>query len=258
MALCPVGIPGELCIGGDGVARGYRNNADLTHTKLIPNSFNSQGGSLLYRTGDLVKYLPDGSIEFIGRIDEQIKIRGYRIELGEIESVLLQSGLVNGAAVLAREDKSGSKQLVGYVVTEGYFDRDTIIDYLKNKLPEYMVPMVWVELERFPLLSNGKIDRKVLPDSDAVTGSGDTYMEPRNGIEIKLVEIWQKLLEVERIGIRDNFFELGGHSLLAIQLISAIRRQLAVEVSIGDIFDYPTIESLAEKKDLSEFELIDI
>ncbi|MGI8582950.1 MAG: non-ribosomal peptide synthetase, partial [Chitinophagaceae bacterium] len=257
LSLCPLGIPGELCIGGDGVARGYRNNTELTASKFIANPFR-QKGSLLYRTGDLVKYLPDGNIEFIGRIDEQVKIHGYRVELGEIENVLLQSGLVHGAAVLSREDKSGNKQLVGYVLTEGYFDRDTVIDYLKNKLPEYMVPMIWVELESFPLLSNGKIDRKVLPDPDAVTGSGDTYMEPRNGIEIKLVEIWQKLLEVERIGIRDNFFELGGHSLLAIQLISAIRRQLAVEVSIGDIFDYPTIESLAEKKDLSEFELVDI
>jgi len=173
--------------------------------------------------------------------------------------VLLQSGLVNGAAVLAREDKSGSKQLVGYVVTEGYFDRDTIIDYLKNKLPEYMVPMVWVELESFPLLSNGKIDRKALPDPDDDTqGTEDKYLEPRNELEVNLVEIWQKLLEVERVGIRDNFFELGGHSLLAIQLISAIRRRLEVEVSIGDIFDYPTIESLAVKKGINEFEFLNI
>jgi amino acid adenylation domain-containing protein len=244
-ALCPVGVPGELYIGGDGVARGYLNNPDLTDRKFVLNPFKNEGAQRLYRTGDLVKYLQDGHIEFIGRIDEQVKIRGYRIELGEIEAVLKQSGLVEQAVVLARESDKGDKQLVGYIVMDGLPNREAVVSYLKYQLPEYMVPSLWVEMESLPLLPNGKIDKKALPDPHHTKSPENDTVAPQSEVETKLAGIWQKLLEVEEIGINDNFFELGGHSLLAIHLISLIRKQLEVDVTIGDIFDYPTIKSLA-------------
>ncbi len=244
LELCPIGVPGELYIGGDGLARGYANQTDLTNNKFIQNPFNKQR-SLLYRTGDLVKYLTDGNIEFRGRIDEQVKIRGYRIELGEIESILQQSALVSASAVVAEEDSNGNKRLVCYIVPEGFFDQEEIVSYLKRKLPEYMIPVQWIELENMPLMANGKINRKALPDPDDIEKNRDEYVAPRNVMEEKLATIWQQLLEVEKISVHDNFFELGGHSLLAIQLISNIRKQLEVNVSIGDIFDFPTINLLA-------------
>ncbi|MFN2440794.1 MAG: amino acid adenylation domain-containing protein, partial [Chitinophagaceae bacterium] len=219
LELCPVGVPGELYIAGDGLARGYANNSDLTENKFIQNPFNKRSKSLLYRTGDLVKYLQDGNIEFIGRIDEQVKIRGYRIEPGEIESVLQQSALVSGAVVIAREDNNGNKRLVGYIVANGFFDQAGIVSYLKNEIPEYMIPAQWVELQAFPLMAHGKINKKALPDLDDLEGSSDQYIAPRNDLEKRLALIWQKLLEVEQVSIHDNFFKLGGHSLLAIQLI---------------------------------------
>jgi non-ribosomal peptide synthetase component F len=156
-ALCPIGVPGELLIGGDGVARGYVNNEDLTGKKFIPNPFNGQDRSLIYRTGDRVKYNNEGNIEFLGRIDEQVKIRGFRIEPGEIENVIEQSELVRQAVALAKEDKHGNKVLVGYVVADGFFDRNGIVSYLKDRLPGYMIPALWVELESFPLIANGKL-----------------------------------------------------------------------------------------------------
>ena len=244
LELCPAGVPGELYIGGDGLARGYVNQTDVSNTKFTQDPFSKTGNSLLYRTGDQVRYLKDGNIEFIGRIDEQVKIRGYRIELGEIESVLYQSGLVSSVAIIAKEDSSGNKRLVGYVVSKA-FDHEEIVSYLRTRLPEYMIPVQWMELESMPLMANGKINRKVLPDPDDLERAKDQYTAPRNEMEIKLVDIWQELLEVEQVGIQDNFFELGGHSLLAIQLISVIRKRLEADVSIGDVFDYPTIESLA-------------
>ncbi|MDQ6610395.1 MAG: condensation domain-containing protein, partial [Bacteroidota bacterium] len=192
-----------------------------------------------------VKYLGDGNIEFIGRVDNQVKIRGYRIELGEIESILQQSEEVSQGVVLAREDKQGDKKLVGYVVPQGIFDREAIHNYLKEKLPEYMVPSVIVELESLPLTANGKVDRKALPDPEAIEVQGGGYTAPRNATEEKLAEIWEKILEVEQVGTNDDFFELGGHSLLAIRLISMIRKELGSEVKIGDVFDYPTIALLS-------------
>ena len=243
--LCPVGIPGELHIAGDGVARGYLNNDELTAVKFIQDPFNSKGNSLMYRTGDLVRYLEDGNIEFIGRVDDQVKIRGYRIELGEIENILQQCDEVSQGVVLAREDKQGNKRLIAYIIPEGWFDKDAIVSYLNEKLPEYMVPALFVELENFPLLPNGKVDRKALPDPDVSEVLLNQYEAPRNEIEEKLAAIWQDVLEVERVGINDDFFELGGHSLLAVRLISAIRRELEVEMAIGDIFDHTTIKLLA-------------
>ncbi|MGZ5133944.1 MAG: amino acid adenylation domain-containing protein, partial [Flavitalea sp.] len=244
-APCPIGIPGELHIGGDGVARGYLNNGELTREKFISVSFKQARNIRVYRTGDLVRYLPDGNIEFIGRADDQVKIRGYRVELGEIESIVLQSGFVRGATVLAREDKAGNKRLVGYLVTDVDFDREALENYLKEKLPDYMVPGYWVNLESFPLLPNGKVDRKSLPDPDVSAAISDRYEAPHTETELKLAELWQDVLEVERVGINDDFFELGGHSLLAVRLISMIRKQFNVEMPIGDIFDYPTIKLLA-------------
>ena len=243
--LVPVGVTGEICIGGAGLARGYLNRKELTEEKFIANPFSRESESRLYKTGDLGRWLPDGNIEYLGRIDDQLKIRGYRIEPGEIENMLQQSELVSQAVVLAREDKEGNKHLVGYVVAEGMFNREAITSYLKAKLPEYMVPALWVQLETLPLTVNGKIDRKALPDPDASGLESSEYVAPRSEVETKLAEIWQELLDVERVGVQDNFFELGGDSLLAIRLISAIRRELVVEMPISDIFEYPTISLLA-------------
>jgi len=242
-SLCPVGIPGELWIGGVQVARGYLNLPELTAEKFIADPF---GEGRLYKTGDLGRWREDGTIEFLGRRDEQVKVRGYRIELGEIEHVLGGCPGVRQSVVLAREDASGSKRLVGYVVAEGTLDKDAIEDYLQERLPEYMVPRQWVELASLPLTGNGKVDRKGLPEPDRV-GLSQGYAGPRNAIEEALVAIWQELLNVERIGIHDNFFELGGHSLLAIRVISAVRKALSVEMTIGDMFDHPTIAALGER-----------
>ncbi len=240
---CPVGVPGQLYIAGDGIARGYLNNALLTKEKFISNPF-SNTPSVMYGTGDLVKHLGGGDILFIGRVDDQVKIRGYRVELGEIESILQQSPLVSQAVVLAKEDKQGNKRLVAYIVAEEDFDREEIQSYLKDKLPEYMVPSILMEVSSLPLTANGKVDRKALPDPDASVLLSDQYTAPRNEAEEKLAAIWQEILEVDQVGIHDDFFVLGGHSLLAIRLISAIRKELAVELPISDIFDYPTIAAL--------------
>ena len=189
-ALSPMGVAGEICIGGAGLARGYHNRPELTDEKFINNPFSKEEGSRLYRTGDLGKWLPDGNIEYLGRIDDQVKIRGYRIELGEIESVLNQSGQVNQAVVLAKADQSGNKRLVGYIVPKEGFDKQATHDYLSSKLPDYMVPAIWVALESLPLTPNGKIDKKGLPDPE-LTDMAAVYVAPRNETEAKLVAIWQ-------------------------------------------------------------------
>ncbi|MEO7533278.1 MAG: amino acid adenylation domain-containing protein, partial [Ferruginibacter sp.] len=243
--LCAVGIPGELYIAGAQVAQGYLNRPELTAEKFIPNIFDTESGSMMYKTGDLARWLPDGNIEYLGRIDEQVKIRGYRIELGEIESVLQQSELVKQAVVLAREDNSGSKRLVAYVVPEKAFDKEAMITHLRSRLPEYMVPALWVELESLPLTPNGKINKKALPDPDASDLQSHEYVTPRNETEQQLANVWQELLGVERVGIHDNFFELGGHSLLAMRVVSAIRRSLKSELAIKDLFENPTIAGLS-------------
>ena len=244
--LSPIGVKGEICIGGAGLARGYLNLPDLTNEKFIKDPFSEEAGARLYKTGDLARWLPDGNIEYLGRIDDQVKIRGYRIELGEIESVISQSGLVQQAVVLAKEDNSGNKRLVGYVVPSGTFDKQAVQNYLGTKLPEYMVPGLWVELESIPLTANGKIDKKALPDPE-LTDMVNEYVAPRNETEAKLAEIWQELLEVDEIGIEDNFFDLGGHSLLAIRLVSAVRKAFGAELPMNDVFDYPTISLLAAR-----------
>ena len=199
----------------------------------------------MYRTGDVGRWLADGNIEYLGRLDDQVKIRGYRIELGEIENAIEQSGLAEQSVVIARSDKEGNKRLVGYVVAAERFDKHGIITYLQSRLPEYMVPALWVELESMPLTPNGKVDKKALPDADASELTGKEYVAPRTELEAKLAAIWQKVLQVESVGIYSDFFEIGGHSLLAMRLISAIRKEMEVELAIRDVFVYPTIARLS-------------
>ncbi|EZH74456.1 hypothetical protein ATO12_11855 [Aquimarina atlantica] len=240
--LLPIGVIGELCISGSGLARGYLNREDLTEEKFVAHPF--KPGERLYKTGDLARWLADGTIEFIGRKDTQVKIRGYRIELGEIESVLSDLSIVQSCCVLARDDGNGSKRLVGYVVVEGTLEKDELEQELHLRLPDYMVPQLWIELEEMPLTSNGKIDRNGLPSLDVSQLSLQEYVAPRTEIETQLSVIWQDLLGVDKIGVYDNFFELGGHSLLATRLVAMIRKELSVEVAIRDIFSHSTISDL--------------
>jgi len=267
--LLPVGVIGEICLGGAGLARGYLHRSALTDEKFIPDPFSRDKGSRLYKTGDLGRWLADGNIEYLGRMDSQVKIRGYRIELGEIESVLQQSEFVNQAVVLAKADSKAIKRLVGYVVAKGTFNREAILSYLKGKLPEYMVPGLWMELKNLPLTSNGKIDRKALPDPDASELLTNQYVAPRNEVEEKLVAIWQEVLGVEQIGIEDNFFELGGHSLLAMKMVSYIERNLLLSIPINVLFQFTTVSELSkyiatqggaitQDKNTMAFKLIDV
>ncbi|WP_075344662.1 non-ribosomal peptide synthetase [Tenacibaculum agarivorans] len=252
-ALLPVGVVGELCLGGKGVARGYLNRPELTSEKFIENVFKE--GDRIYKTGDLARWLPDGTLEYVGRKDSQVKVRGYRIELGEIETALLAIGGIQQGCVLAAEDALGIKRLIGYVV--GEFDKDKTQEILRESLPEYMVPTLWIELDEMPLTASGKLDRKALPAPDGSILSTKIYVAPRNEIEEKLVKIWQKLLGIEKIGVYDNFFELGGHSLLATRLVSTVSKELEVEIMIKDIFNFVSIDELStylEHKKIKEKE----
>ena len=245
MSLCPIGVPGQLYIAGQGVARGYLNRPELTAEKFIQNP-NGKEGEKMYATGDRVQYQKDGNIVFIGRVDDQVKIRGYRVEPGEVGRILEQSEHISQAVVLAREDKQGNMQLVGYIVPQGAYDKAGIQAYLKAQLPDYMVPSHLVELQSMPLTANGKIDRKALPDPDNTQQEGG-YTAPRNETEAKLAEIWQDILELDQVGINDDFFEIGGHSLLAVRLVSQVRKTFGVELPISDVFDYPTVGQLATR-----------
>ncbi|WP_345027369.1 thioesterase domain-containing protein, partial [Flavivirga jejuensis] len=242
--LLPIGVVGEICIGGSGLARGYLNDPEKTSSSFISNPFVS--GGRVYKTGDLGRWLSDGTLEFIGRVDDQVKIRGYRIELGEIESVLSQDSQIKSCCVLAREDVDGNKRLVGYVVVEGDFDKKGIQERLREKLPDYMVPQIWIALSEMPITSNGKIDKKGLPEPDSTQLSAQEYVGPRNERETQLVSIWQELLGIEKIGVHDDFFELGGHSILAIKLISRVNVVLNTVLNISVLFEYSTISSLLE------------
>jgi hypothetical protein len=243
----PVGVPGELYIGGEGLARGYLNRPELTAEKFIANPFSNRGGERLYRTGDRARYLPDGNIEFIGRIDNQVKIRGHRIELGEIESVLKQHPAVSEAAVLAREDSPGEKRLVGYVVTKGAGDISALRNFLKMKLPDYMIPSAFVLLDFMPLTPNGKLDREGLPFPEGVRSVENAFVAPRTQDEQALASIWSELLKVDRIGVHDDFFDLGGHSLMATQVVARMRAVFGLEFSVRILFEHPTIAELAAK-----------
>ncbi|MBP5972479.1 amino acid adenylation domain-containing protein [Brasilonema sp. CT11] len=242
----PIGVPGELHIGGAGLARGYLNRPELTQVKFIPNPFSTDPHSRLYKTGDLARYLSDGNIEYIGRIDNQVKIRGFRIELGEIEAALSQHGDVQASCVIAREDTPGDKRLVAYVVPQKEVTPtiSELRQFLKDKLPEYMVPSAFVILESLPLTPNGKVDRLSLPVPSHRSAS-NTFVSPRNTVELQLAEIWSKVLKVDKVGVQDNFFDLGGHSLLATYLMARIKQQLLKDVPLVTFFQNPTIEQLA-------------
>ena len=244
----PVGVPNELYIGGVNLARGYLNRPGLTAEKFIPNLFGDTPGSRLYKTGDLARFMPDGNIEFIGRTDSQVKIRGLRIELGEIEATLVQCPEVLEAVVIVREDEPGDKRLVAYVVSpqNASFDVEGIKGLLKKKLPDYMVPVLFVPLETLPLMPNGKVNRKVLPKPDAFsTDFGNGYVPPRDLSEWKLVRIWEDVLNIQPVGIKDSFFTLGGHSLLAVNVVAQIERSFHQKMSLPILFDRPTVEQIA-------------
>jgi amino acid adenylation domain-containing protein len=245
----PVGVAGELAIGGIGVARGYRHLPDLTAKRFLPNPFRREPEARLYRTGDLARLRPDGEIEFLGRLDQQVKIRGFRIELGEIESILGQYPGVRAAAVTAREDSPGQKRLVAYVVPEATPpapDLDDLRFSLREKLPEYMIPSAFLFLEALPLTPNGKLDRKALPDPEPARGETAESVPPRDETEEGLVRIWEKALDVHPIGIRDDFFELGGHSLIAARIFAQIDKVFGRSLAPTELFAAPTIERLAE------------
>ncbi|AKI92290.1 plipastatin non-ribosomal peptide synthetase PpsC [Bacillus subtilis] len=238
--LQPVGAVGELCVGGDGVARGYLGRPDLTKEKFVPHPF--APGDRLYRTGDLARWLPDGTIEYIGRIDDQVKVRGYRVELGEIESALRQIDGVKEAAVLARTAQTGSKELFGYISVKAGTNAEQVRSLLARSLPNYMIPAYIIEMETLPLTSNGKLNRKQLPEPNFT--SKQTYAPPRNDLEDQLVLIWQEVLGIQRIGIEDSFFELGGDSIKALQ-VSARLGRYGLSLQVSDLFRHPKIKDLS-------------
>jgi amino acid adenylation domain-containing protein len=246
----PVGVPGELCIGGVNVGHGYLNRPELTAEKFIRDPFVSDASTPLYKTGDLVRYRPDGNIEFLGRIDHQVKVRGFRIELGEIEATLRQHEDVQDAVVLARDDTPGGRQLVAYVTAADSVapEIDDLRGFLRGVLPEYMIPAFFITLDTFPLTPSGKVDRRDLPSVDGQQLSGAReYVAPRNETEQQLAEISATLLGVDQVGVHDNFFQLGGHSLLATQFVSRIRETMQVDVPLRELFEQPTIAGLAER-----------
>jgi amino acid adenylation domain-containing protein len=252
----PVGVPGELHIGGDGLARGYLNRPELTAEKFIPNPFREDRAALIYKTGDWARYRPDGVIECLGRNDDQVKVRGFRIELGEIEAVLGRHPAVQRAVVVAREDGPGEKRLVAYIVANNGPNGsakveppsiDALRNFLREKLPPHMVPPFFVFLEKLPLTPNGKIDRRALPSPDLAQSEGaHGFVAPRDPIEQSLAQIWSKVLHVKKIGIHDNFFDLGGHSLLAVRITAEIERLFEKTLPLAIFLQAPTISDLAD------------
>jgi len=269
--LLPVGVPGEIYVGGVGLARGYLNQPELTAERFIPNSFSAEPGTRLYKTGDLGRYLPDGNIDFLGRVDYQVKIRGFRVELGEIEIVLQQHTAVHEAVVIVREDAPGDKRIVAYVVpvsepcASGIASSDhacdealddqlrrkllpELRDFLRSKLPDYMLPSAFVVMNRLPLLTNGKVDRKALPAAQLTGAQLDTdFVAPRTLIEQALAKIWAEVLGVTQAGVNDNFFEIGGHSLLTMQVITRVREVFGLDMPLRKLFEGPTIASFAQE-----------
>ncbi len=242
----PLGVAGELYLGGLGLARGYHNRPELTAEQFVADPFSTEPGARLYRTGDLARYRPEGVIECLGRVDGQVKIRGYRVELGEVESALTSHPAVREAAAAARDETSGEKRLIGYLVPRGSAPAESDLRaWLKDRLPDYMVPTTFVVLDALPMTPNGKIDRKALPDPEPARGDGLTpFVPPRGPIEEALVAIWSEVLGRPRIGVHDNFFELGGHSLMAAQLLSRVRETFGVEPPLNDLFESPTVAGL--------------
>jgi len=250
--LVPVGVPGELYISGDGVARGYWNQPDLTAERFVAHRFRNEAGARMYRTGDRALHLADGNIEFLGRMDDQVKIRGFRIELGEIESVLKDYEVVREAVVMARDNGSGEKRLVAYIIPEGgqIPSAGALRQHLSRKLPDYMVPTAFVMLEKFTLTPNGKVDRRALPLPEQTRPELEpTYVAPRTPVEKTLAEMWAEVLGVERVGVNDNFFDMGGHSLLAVRLFIRIRKWTGLDLPLATLLRTPTVRALAELLD---------
>ena len=244
--LLPVGVAGELCIGGDGVGAGYINDSRLTAAKFVPNPFSSRPGARLYRTGDRARNLPGGNIEFLGRSDHQIKIRGFRIEIGEIETTLNEHPAVRESVVVAQDEASGDKRLVAYVVSDERAGTSELRKYLASRIPEYMVPSSFVQLDQLPMTPNGKVDRRALLSfEETVDEPEGEVARARNPVEELLIGIWGEVLGVKQLGVSDNFFELGGHSLVATQVISRISETFKIELPFRAFFDAPTIEALA-------------
>ena len=257
LELSPVGAYGEICLGGEGLARGYHGRSEQTAERFVPNPYSQQGGSRLYRTGDIGRNRADGVVEYVGRADHQVKVRGYRIELGEVEAVLREQEWVSEVVVLVREDEPGDKRLVAYLAVEGAAEdgagaKDselrlaTLRQYAKERLPEYMAPSAYVLLNELPLTPTGKVDRKALPAPERSRSQlAAEYIAPSTNIERSIHAIWQDLLQTEQIGVHDNFFDLGGHSLLLIQVLVRLRAAIGHEVALIEVFQYPTIHALS-------------
>jgi amino acid adenylation domain-containing protein len=245
----PIGVPGELYIAGLQVGRGYLNRPDLTAERFLEDPFVRNGARRLYRTGDLCRFLPDGQIEYLGRLDHQVKIRGFRIELGEIETALEALGGVRQAVVAVKEVTPGDQALVAYLTSEngGSPDTASLRAALARSLPEYMIPQHWVTLPEMPLTASGKVDRKALPAPERTVRAGEEHVAPSTEVQRQLAAIWQEVLSVPRVGVTDNFFDLGGHSILATRVVSRIRRDLAVELPLRKLFTGPTLGQLAEE-----------
>ena len=244
----PLGVVGELCIGGDGVALGYLGRPQLTAEKFVDHPFVDSPGAKIYRTGDLARYRPDRRLECLGRTDHQVKVRGFRIELGEIETAIERHPGVREAAVLVREDTPGDKRLVAYVgsAPEATHSSKDLVAWLRESLPEYMVPSAWVKLDAFPLTPNGKIDRRALPEpTDAPRSRSADFIAPRNHHEQQLAEIWERVLGLSPLGVQDDFFDIGGHSLLAVRLVSEIEAKMTTRIPLTTLFQVRTIENLA-------------
>ena len=242
----PVGVPGELHIGGAGIARGYLNNPEQTSERFIPNPFSQDYSARLYRTGDRARYLCDGNVEFLGRMDQQVKVRGYRVELGEIEAVLSKHPSIRQSVVLAREDRPSEKRLVAYVVLSE--ETETIISdlrrWVKQRLPNYMVPSAFVLLDEVPLTANGKLDQRALPAPGGKQFQENSFVAPRNTLELLLTKSWEKVLDVRPIGVKDNFFDLGGDSLLGVRLFAQIEKVCGKKVPLATLFQAPTVEQM--------------
>ena len=241
----PVGVKGEIYIGGAGLARGYLRRAEMTAERFVPARYGERGGARMYRTGDVGRYLADGNIEFIGRADNQVKIRGYRIELGEIEAALNEHGSVKQSVVAASNDERGGKRLLGYVVGEEGATAAELKRHLRERLPEYMVPEAILKLDEMPVTASGKIDRKRLPaPPDAGRDVESEYVAARTPVEEIVVGIYEEVLKLDRVGIHDSFFEMGGHSLLATQIVSRVKNAFGVAIEVRSIFEGPTAEAL--------------
>ena len=244
----PLGVVGEIYIGGAGVARGYLNRPDLTAERFVKDPFSGEADARMFRTGDRAKYLPDGNLEYLGRTDTQVKIRGFRIELGEIERCLQQQSGIREAVVLARENEPNEKRLVAYVVSEsGRLDAGQLREQLSRSLPEYMLPVAYVQLEKMPLTPNGKLDRQGLPAPDQDAVAMRQYAAPVGKVEEAIAGIWQELLGLACVGRNDHFFELGGHSLLAAQMIASVRAAVGIDLPLRVLFDAPTVAALAAR-----------